>query len=956
MKQSSERYFFAAVIRRHRFLGRMFSAHLMETKTKIGRLAASGRISPDNAGRFAHTFSEAEKEIVQTIDKYSDDQLFALFKRRVRSLPEFFKLVETSREVETALRDYIEQMMFQVFKLVAQNGIPVYVKEENFDYIPIDRRLEAVPDAADPVFNFELSDQELRYRLTASCGEEKAPFHFLDSDIICMDPCLVCVGKKLYHFASIDGKKIAPFLTKPFIVIPKASVRKYMETFVLTAIYSHQVNAQGFGIREVQAGRRILLSPGECITGGWVLFLRFGYGDGEYLYGSGERLQVRMDETSDGYCFYRFERDLPWEDKQLAILTKVGLTNPSGDAAFVPDTGVFSRIDHLVRWLSENREALKAQNIHIKQDSDQASYYLDRSSIEVFGDQREDWFDIHGKVTLEGYEIPFLWLKPYILRGIREFKLPDNRIFLIPEEWFTLYKSLFLFGNEAGNKLEIPRVLFNLLVDAEVKAPTADELRRRFAESGGPDEFILPAGLKATLRNYQKEGLLWLKLLDKNRMGGCLADDMGLGKTLQALAFFQSLKEENVNRTMLIIVPTSLVHNWAREIERFTTGMKTCIHTGAQRTRELDALMHYDLIISTYGTVRNDIDWMKDASFHYVVLDESQVIKNPDSKSYQAVIQLKAHGFLALSGTPIENSLMDLWAQMNILNRGLLGNRKSFREEFVTSIEKGNDTQKRDLLKKWIEPFLLRRKKEDVAKDLPDITRQIVYCEMTDSQAQLYESEKNTIRTAILKNIAEQGFERSTISILHGLTRLRQLANHPAMIYKRKGLDSGKFEEVTRSLENVVAEGHKALVFSSFVKHLHLVAGYLDENHVKYVMLTGTTRNRQEVIHRFQNEEDLSVFLISIKAGGVGLNLTAADYIFILDPWWNPAVEGQAVSRAHRIGQDKNVFVYRFISVDTLEEKIIRLQERKESLAKDFVESADPLQLLGEQNVIDLLR
>lgn len=918
MKIPSSRPFFAILIRKHRLLGQVFSAHLMEIDTENDVLTSIGRLSPKQSHNQTYTLSDNEKKMVQIMNDYSDDQLLSLFKTRVRSLTEFFKLVETEQEVREYLRDYIERLMLKVFDLAVANRTPFYAKDDNFETFSVNHGWEAMPGAAEPIFNYVLTPDELRYHLSATYGEDKKVLTLQHANIVCTDPCLVCIDNSMYKFTTVDGKKLTPFLTKPYVVIPQASIKMYMETFVLNSIYSHQVHAIGFDIKRRDSEKQLTLSLEENIMGGWSFFLKPEYDGEAYLYGSASKAKVSLEtDINERYCFYRFERDLVWENSLPSILHEVGLVNPAGDSAFVPEAMVSDSLYSLIRWVSENIDALRERDIVIKQYDKKTPYYLDGSELNLLGDQREDWFDIQGTVKLEGYEIPFLQLKTNILEGVREFVLPDKRIFLIPEEWFTMYKSLFLLGKQAGGKLKVPRVLFNLLAETDIKAPTAGELRRRFTETK-PDELVIPVGLKATLRNYQKEGLLWLKMLDKNRMGGCLADDMGLGKTLQVLAFLQMLKEEgrdvektddlsggdtyqnadtnadididvdvdageSVQKTCpsLIIVPTSLVYNWFQEIQRFTTDMQVYIHTGSQRTRDLVELMRYDLIISTYGTIRNDIELLKETVFNYVVFDESQVIKNPSSKSYQAALLLKARGYLSLSGTPIENSLMDLWAQMNVINRGMLGSRKLFREEFVTPIEKGNDEQKTILLKRLIEPFILRRKKKEVAKDLPDITEQVVYCEMTEMQAETYENEKNAIRTALLDTISEQGFERSAISILQGLTRLRQLANHPAMIYQQVGLSSGKFEEITRSLENIVSEGHKVLVFSSFVKHLNLVAGYLDENQIRYAMLTGSTINRDEVVETFQQDDTVPIFLISIKAGGVGLNLTAADYVFI---------------------------------------------------------------------------
>ena len=965
MVHSVVRPFFAIIIRKHRFLGWVFSAHLIEnSKADPGRLTSVARLLPDSFGHFDYTFSNDEINIVKTIDGYSDHQLLSLFRKKVKGLPEFFKLTESDPEVKEYVRNYIERMMLKVFDIAAANAIPVYLKEENFENIFANHRLTPVPDTAEVIFNFELTEHEIRYHLSATCGTEKITLYSPHSELICVDPCLLRADKKIYKF-SIDGKKLSPFLSKPFVSIPGSAKRKYMETFVLNSIYTHKVVAKGFDIRDVEKDRSVILSPEERFSGGWAFFLRLGYGDKDFLYGTGQKVEVSLEVDHENYCFSRFRRDPDWEERQAAALLELGLIRSASDSGFTPETGYDDSVYGLIGWLNDNRVRLKERNMIVRQYNSKTPFYLGESIIDVLGEQNEDWFDIYGKIKLNGHEIPFLHLRHYIMKGIREFVLPDNTIFVIPEAWFTRYKSLFLFGRESGDKLKLPRILFNLLIDSGIEAPTAYELRQRFAQSK-PDEIDVPAGLKVSLRNYQKEGLMWLKLLDMNRMGGCLADDMGLGKTLQALAFFQLLKERRDtdekpgdlmkwNKTILIVVPTSLVHNWLMEIQRFTSGFQVCVFTGTQRTKNVDRLMHYDLVITTYGIVRNDIDLLKDAIFDYVVLDESQLIKNPASKIYHAVLLLNARGFLTLSGTPIENSLMDLWAQLNYLNRGVLGSRKSFREEFVIPIEKEEDEFKKSLLKKLIEPFILRRKKEEVAKDLPEITEQIVYCEMTDMQADMYEKEKNDIRSVILDNISEQGFERSAISILSGLTRLRQVANHPAMIYAREDMDSGKFEEIIRGLDNVISEGHKVLVFSSFVKHLNLVAAYLHKTATKYEMLTGATVNRKDVIHKFQQDAKIPVFLISIKAGGIGLNLTAADYIFILDPWWNPAVEEQAVSRAHRIGQDKNIFVYRFISVGTVEEKIVRMQERKELLANDFAGSVNPLRLLGEQKILEML-
>ena len=415
-------------------------------------------------------------------------------------------------------------------------------------------------------------------------------------------------------------------------------------------------------------------------------------------------------------------------------------------------------------------------------------------------------------------------------------------------------------------------------------------------------------------------------------------------------------EEMEQKHTSLVVVPASLLHNWMSECKRFAPGLKAYGHVGNQRNKELTNFSYYDLIISTYHTVRQDIEMLSLFQFHYVILDESQMIKNPSSKLYQSIIELSGDHRIVLTGTPIENSLTDLWSQINFVNPGLLGTLNFFKKSFVQPIEKKRNEEREEKLKELINPFILRRTKQEVAQELPPIYEQVRTCSMTDAQRRIYEEEKSLARNSILENLEEVGLKKSSLVVLKALTRLRQIANHPAMVEDYHEIDSGKFEEVYRNIESVIAEGHKVLIFSSFVKHLNLFKSKLDEDRIRYAYLTGAQNQsqRQEAVNDFQKKKKVPLFLISLKAGGVGLNLTEADYVFILDPWWNPAAEMQALNRAHRIGQDKNVFVYRFISKDTIEEKIQHLQERKLELAKAFISTNNPLRNLSAKEVIEL--
>ncbi len=432
----------------------------------------------------------------------------------------------------------------------------------------------------------------------------------------------------------------------------------------------------------------------------------------------------------------------------------------------------------------------------------------------------------------------------------------------------------------------------------------------------------------------------WLNYLSEIGWGGILADDMGLGKTIQALSFLYYYRQHHGKLRALVVCPTTLMFNWENEIKKFTPELTYHIHHGGERTRDKEQLSKAEVIITTYGTLRSDIKLLVDIPLDYVVLDESQAIKNPASKVTKAASLLNAKNRLCLSGTPLQNNTFDIFAQMNFLNPGMLGSIEFFRQEFAIPIDKFGEADRKDHLRKLLFPFILRRTKEQVAKDLPDKTETILYCEMEDEQRNIYDAYRNDFRDKILGTIESQGIQRSQLTILQGLMKLRQICDSPAILNESEKFPnhSIKLEELGREItENI--SNHKALVFSQFLGMLSLIKGKLKELDVDFEYFDGSTTaiERERAIQRFQNDEKCRVFLISLKAGGVGLNLTAADYVYIVDPWWNPAVEQQAIDRTHRIGQTKNIFAYRMICKDTIEDKILQLQDKKRVLAKDLI-------------------
>jgi SNF2 family DNA or RNA helicase len=415
---------------------------------------------------------------------------------------------------------------------------------------------------------------------------------------------------------------------------------------------------------------------------------------------------------------------------------------------------------------------------------------------------------------------------------------------------------------------------------------------------------------------------------------------MGLGKTVQALSYLHYYKATRGKLQALVVCPTTLMFNWENEIKKFTPNLTYYIHHGGERGRSKEQFQAAEVVITTYGTLRSDIKLLVDVPFDYVVLDESQAIKNPSSKVTKAACLLNAKNRICLSGTPLQNNTFDIFAQMNFLNPGMLGSIEFFRQEFAIPIDKFGEADRKDHLRKLLYPFILRRTKEQVAKDLPDKIETILYCEMEDEQRSIYDAYRNDFRDKILGTIESQGIQKSQLTILQGLMKLRQICDSPAILNEQDKYPnhSIKLEELGREItENI--SNHKALVFSQFLGMLALIKEKLKALEVDFEYFDGSTSaiERERAIQRFQNDDNCRVFLISLKAGGVGLNLTAADYVYIVDPWWNPAVEQQAIDRTHRIGQTKNIFAYRMICKDTIEDKILQLQDKKRLLAKDLI-------------------
>lgn len=553
-----------------------------------------------------------------------------------------------------------------------------------------------------------------------------------------------------------------------------------------------------------------------------------------------------------------------------------------------------------------------------------------------------DWFELSGQVDYNGNKIDLAKILAAIRRGDRTIDLKDGSKGLVPESWMDTYGSLADLAQEdteeEGNLRFLPSQA--LLVDGLLAAmPPANvdrafkELREKLRSFEAIKPKKEPRGFRGTLRSYQRSGLGWLCFLREFGLGGVLADDMGLGKTVQALALLKTFrtKAKTTGKPYLVVAPRSLVYNWMDETKRFVPTFKCVEYSGPGREAIREKINDYDLVLTTYGTLRRDIGFLATVEFDTVILDEAQAIKNPESQTAKASRLLRGQNRLALTGTPIENHIGELGSIFEFLNPGLLGRLPALE------VLAGGRVPSKDelaLVATGIRPFILRRTKEEVLPDLPEKTEQVLQCELNPEQRAIYDQLAASYRENLLHEVESKGVGGNAMQVLEALLRLRQIACHPGLVSDEwKEAGSSKLEMLHLQVKEVLAEGHKLVVFSQFTSLLALVREEFDSQGQTYAYLDGQTRDRGEVVERFQTDPECNLFLISLKAGGVGLNLTAASYVFLLDPWWNPAVEAQAIDRAHRIGQNQKVFAYRLIAKDTVEEKMLELQKSKRKIA-----------------------
>ena len=915
--------------------------------------------------------NEAQQKAIRIASCYTEKNLMKVYSKE-KTTSSFLKKL-TPEYVKGSIRPFIEKKLGEMVELIRAENLPVYQNQTGNKTLYKHNRYRVSPLPTEVSFHFEVKNDQFQYSLQCFEGEKVISLQGKKPVITLVSfPAVLLLGAELHQFHDIEASRILPFTNKTTVSVDASLAGKYLENVVLPIARYHTFTYKGLPIYQEERTCEALLSIEKGIHRENMLRLVFRYGDRVFYPGiAPEKLYAYLQKNEEEVLLRFFYRNLTAEKDAVRKLNDMQLQLVD-DSHFKLKKQTNDK--DLTNWIIKNKEVL-TKDFRLINTEKNADYCLDEVRIEQNITESQDWFELHITVVIGNFRIPFLRFRKNIIEGNREYLLPNGTLALLPEEWFSQYTDLFEFSEKREDSIRINQQYIGILQAA------LGNSKQEKIHYQGKTETAPPKELKAILRHYQEEGFNWMLHLNKHGLSGCLADDMGLGKTLQTLTLLQFIyagnaqeqgekkstksdetgqlflfEEEKAARlpASLIVVPTSLLHNWRKEIHRFTS-LSVYEYTGNHaENSDIDRLFgRFQLIMTSYGIMRNNIEKLSKYRFEYVVLDESQNIKNSDSQTFKCAIQLQSNLRLILTGTPIENSLKDLWSQFHFLQPGLLKSESEFNKQYIVPVKQGN-ARVESKLQKLIAPFILRRNKREVAPELPPLTEEIIYCEMTEQQDEVYKREKNSLRNAILQLGGKEQIHKN-LTVLNGITFLRQLASHPRMVLPDYTGTSGKLEELISVFETLQSEGHKVLIFSSFVRHLELIAQAFNEKGWEYALLTGSTLNREEAIKRFSTNHTIHAFLISLKAGGVGLNLTEADYVFIIDPWWNPAAETQAISRSHRIGQNKQVFAYRFITQNSIEEKIIRLQESKRKLSETFIGDNNPWQTLTDKEWADLL-
>ncbi len=888
-------------------------------------------------------FSEEDKQLLQQVRKLQDSEINKYLDRNSPFSGIWENIIHADgddlpEDTKALIAEFLQPKLKKIFEEQAANHFVFYLaKGKTFTTANL-VEIELSEEFIAPVFKVQAKNDHYEIACTVKLPTESVAF----TDNECESSLVYQNDEMLYLWQKAeDVLQAGKFLKEGNIKLSKENWSEKMKTVILPLTREYQVEFDRSLIKEVKSGEpEVKLQLQE--KGDYLVFQpMFNYKGFETKPNDKESIII-----PDGDKILIIERNLEAEENFLKKLESL-------HSMFVrPDNknNLVLRGADVLRnnWFFLFVDAMNEMKIPVFGFEALRNFRFNtaRPNTHIHVSSGLDWFDAKVEIEFGELRVGIEDIKAALVNKQSFVQLGDGTLGILPDEWLKRYSLLFKVGDGRSDQLRLSKyhmsVIDELYENRDEKELSfeLDEKYERLKEFKNIPETLPPVHLQSTLRPYQTSGFQWLNYLNDVGWGGILADDMGLGKTIQALSMLYHYKKVNKSLKAIVVCPTTLIYNWKNEVQKFTPELDWHIHHGSVRSRSIEELKKHDIVITTYGTLRSDIQVLLKIDFDYVILDESQAIKNPASKVTRAACLLNAKNRLCMSGTPLQNNTFDIFAQMNFLNPGLLGNMEFFRNEFATPIDKFGEQEQKDHLRKLLFPFILRRTKEQVAKDLPDKTETILFCEMEKEQRKVYEAYRNSFREKILGTIDQQGIGRSQLTILQGLMKLRQICDSPAILNEEEKYPnySIKLDELAREIEENIGD-HKALIFSQFLGMLALIKKKLIKDNIPFEYFDGSTSatDREKAIQNFQNNDECRVFLISLKAGGVGLNLTAADYVYIVDPWWNPAVEQQAIDRTHRIGQTKNIFAYRMICVDTIEDKILQLQERKKKLASELI-------------------
>ncbi len=905
-----------------------------------------GKVEKLDLTKFVNTevFGEDDKQLVQQVRKLQASEINKYLDRNSPFSGIWENIIHTDgddlpEDTKALIAEYLQPKLKKIFEEQAGNNFIFYLpKGKSFTTNNL-VEIELSNHFIAPVFKVQASADHFEIACTVKLMGDVIPF----TDNECNSSLVYLNDKVLYLWQKAeDVLQAEKFLKEGNIQLSKDNWADKMKKIILPLTKEYKVEFDKALVREIKSGEpEIKLQLQE--KGDYLVFQPvFTYKGFETKAADKENIII-----PDGDKILIIERNLEAEENFLKKLESL-------HSMFVrPDDNknnlVLRGADVLRNnWFFLFVDAMNEMKVPVFGFEALRNFRFNtaRPNTHIHVSSGMDWFDAKVEIEFGEQRVGIDEIKAALVNKQSFVQLSDGTLGILPDEWLKRYSLLFKVGDGRSNQLRLSKyhmsVIDELYENRDEKELSfeLDEKYERLKEFKNIPETPAPEHLQAILRPYQTSGFQWLNYLNDVGWGGILADDMGLGKTVQALSMLHHYKEVTGGLKALVVCPTTLIYNWRNEVQKFAPALSFHIHHGSIRTRNIDELNAHNIIITTYGTLRSDIQVLLKMNLDYVILDESQAIKNPASKVTKAASLLNAKNRLCMSGTPLQNNTFDIFAQMNFLNPGLLGNMEFFRNEFATPIDKFGEQEQKEHLRKLLFPFILRRTKEQVAKDLPDKTETILFCEMETEQRKVYEAYRNSYREKILGTIDQQGIGKSQLTILQGLMKLRQICDSPAILNEDEKYPnhSIKLDELAREIEENIGN-HKALIFSQFLGMLALIKKKLIEDGIPFEYFDGSTSapDREKAIQNFQNNDECRVFLISLKAGGVGLNLTAADYVYIVDPWWNPAVEQQAIDRTHRIGQTKNIFAYRMICIDTIEDKILELQERKRKLASELI-------------------